>query len=47
MSETYLTRKEREAIVRMEFGTNINVYAKNKISGEEIKVKANYYNSNI
>ena len=43
MSETQLSRKKREAIVRMEFGTNINVYAKNKISGKEINVKANYY----
>ena len=46
MNETHLSRKEREAIVRMEFGTNINVYAKNKISGNEIQVKANYYHSN-
>ena len=46
MNETNLKREERKALVRMEFGANINAYAKNKISGKEIKLKANYYNQN-
>ena len=45
MDDTYLEREERKVLVKMEFGANINVYAKNINTGKEIKIKANYYNS--
>ena len=45
MDDTYLKKEERKVLVKMEFGANINVYTKNINTGKEIKIKANYYNS--
>ena len=46
MKETYIPKNERVVEVRMEFSSCITVKAKNTISGEEIKILANYYNRN-
>ena len=43
MDGTYKKGEERKALIRMEFGANINVYAKNINTGEEIKINANFY----
>ena len=44
MKELNLPMNERIAEVKMEFSSCITIKAKNIISGEEIKIMANYYN---
>ena len=44
MKELNLPKNERIAEVKMEFSSCITIKAKNIISGEEIKIMANYYN---
>ena len=46
MKETDRKLEEREAICKMEFSSSITVSAKNVLSGEEVKITANYYNRN-
>ena len=46
MKETDRKLEEREAICKMVFSSCITVSAKNVLSGEEVKITANYYNRN-
>jgi hypothetical protein len=46
MKETDRKLEEREATCKMVFSSSITVSAKNVLSGEEVKIIANYYNRN-
>jgi molecular chaperone DnaK (HSP70) len=46
MKETDRKLEERKAICKMAFSSCITVSAKNVLSGEEVKITANYYNRN-
>ena len=46
MEETDRKLEERKATCKMVFSSCITVSAKNVLSGEEVKIIANYYNRN-
>ena len=46
VKEMNIPRKERRFELKMEFGSCITVSGKNLVSGEKIKIFANYYNRN-
>ena len=46
MKETDRKLEERIATCKMVFSSSITVSAKNVLSGEEVKITANYYNRN-
>ena len=46
ISEMSIPREKRVFELKMEFGSCITVSGKNLVSGEKIKIFANYYNRN-
>ena len=46
VKEMNIPREERRFELKMEFGSCITVSGKNLVSGEKIKIFANYYNRN-